>query len=75
MTTPNMLIKLKQYAGAFDPLRKQYRVMVILDSWVNKRGKYRSAVLEALFDTTVTNKIQDVRNFIVNRKGREYFES
>lgn len=74
VNTPNMLIKLKQYAGRLIRSESDTGVMVILDSRVNRRGKYRSAVLEALFDTTVTNNIHDVWNFIVNRKSEEYFE-
>ena len=74
VNTPNMLIKLKQYAGRLIRSESDTGAIVILDSRVNRHGKYRSAVLEALFDTTVTNSIQDVWNFIVNRKNEEYFE-
>lgn len=73
VNTPNMLIKLKQYAGRLIRSENDTGVMVILDSRVNRRGKYRSAVLETLFETTVTNNIQDVANFIADRKGAEYF--
>lgn len=74
VNTPNMLIKLKQYAGRLIRSESDTGVIAILDSRVNKHGKYRNAVLDVLFDTTVTNNIQDVWNFIVNRKSEEYFE-
>ena len=74
INTPNMIIKLKQYVGRL--IRSEYDtgVVAILDSRVNSTGKYRSIVLESLFDAEVTNNITSVERFIMEKKKEEYFE-
>lgn len=74
VTVPSMLIKLKQYVGRAIRVETDTAVISILDSRVARGGKYRRAVLNALFSTTVTDKITDVRVFIHRKKAAAYFE-
>lgn len=74
INTPNMIIKLKQYAGRLIRSETDTGIVAILDSRVNSWGKYRDIVLDSLFDTTATNNIQDVIKFIQRKKDRFYFE-
>lgn len=74
VTVPSMLIKLKQYVGRAIRVETDTAVISILDSRVARGGKYRRAVLNALFATTVTDKITDVRAFIHRKKIAAYFE-
>ena len=72
--TPNMIIKLKQYAGRLIRSETDTGIVAILDSRVNSRGKYRNIVLSSLFDAPVTNRIADVEEFILAKKDERYFE-
>ena len=74
INTPNMIIKLKQYAGRLIRSEIDTGIVAIMDSRVNKRGKYRDIVLKSLFDMTVTNNILDVERFINLKKDMAYFE-
>ena len=73
VTVPNMLIKLRQYAGRAIRTESDTAVISILDSRVCPSGKYRRAVLDALFKTHVVSSAYDVWAFIRNRKSPEYF--
>ena len=74
INTPNMIIKLKQYAGRLIRSETDTGIVAILDNRVNSRGKYRTVVLDALFDTTVTDNILDVERFLYSKKDSSYFE-
>ena len=74
INTPNMIIKLKQYAGRLIRSENDTGVVSILDSRVSTKGKYRSIVLDSLFDADITNNIRDVERFIMDKKGIDYFE-
>ena len=74
INTPNMIIKLKQYAGRLIRSETDTGIVAILDSRANSWGKYREIVIESLFDTTVTSNIQDIIKFIQIKKDRFYFE-
>lgn len=71
---PNMIIKLKQYAGRLIRSETDTGIVAILDSRVNSRGKYRNIVLSSLFDAPVSNRIADVEEFILAKKDERYFE-
>lgn len=73
INTPNMIIKLKQYAGRLIRSEGDTGVVAILDSRVNSEGKYRKVVLDSLFNAPVTNKITDVEQFIIDKKDDAYF--
>lgn len=70
---PRMLVKLRQYAGRAIRTETDTAVISILDSRVGHKGKYRQVVLNALFDTAVTEDIHDVRVFIRRKKDSAYF--
>lgn len=74
MNTPNMIIKLKQYAGRLIRSESDTGVIAILDSRVNAKGKYRNVVLESLFDAEVTSNLLDVERFMMDKKDTVYFE-
>ncbi len=74
INTPNMLIKLKQYAGRLIRTETDTGVLCILDSRVNNTGKYRNIVLSSLFSTTVSNDIDVVKQFLHRKKDASYFE-
>lgn len=74
INTPNMLIKLKQYAGRLIRTETDTGVLCILDSRVNNTGKYRNIVLNSLFSTTVSNDIDVVKQFLHKKKDASYFE-
>ena len=73
INTPNMIIKLKQYAGRLIRSESDTGIVAILDSRVNSEGKYRKIVLDSLFNAPVTNKITDVEEFIIDKKDASYF--
>lgn len=73
VTVPNMLIKLRQYAGRAIRTESDTAVISILDSRVCPGGKYRKAVLDVLFQTDIVSGAYDVWTFIHNRKTSEYF--
>ncbi len=74
INTPNMIIKLKQYAGRLIRSESDTGVIAILDSRVTAKGKYRNIVLESLFDAEVTSHISDVERFMLDKKDAVYFE-
>lgn len=73
VTVPNMLIKLRQYAGRAIRTESDTAVISILDSRVCPGGKYRAAALDALFRTNIADDTYDVWAFIQNRKTAGYF--
>lgn len=73
VTVPSMLIKLKQYVGRAIRVETDTAVISIFDSRVAHGGKYRRMVLNALFQTTVTDNIKAVRAFIHRKKDPAYF--
>ncbi|WP_315675772.1 ATP-dependent DNA helicase [Clostridium sp. 19966] len=70
---PEMLIKLKQGIGRLVRCETDTGVISILDARINKDGKYRRRVLEALKDYKVTDSIDEVRRFFRKVKSEDYF--
>lgn len=74
VTLPSMLIKLKQYTGRAIRTEGDTAVISILDSRVGRGGRYRAAVLSALFETTVTSQVENVIAFLREKKETGYYE-
>lgn len=70
---PDMLVKLKQGFGRLIRSETDTGVVAILDSRVNERGAYRSRVLAALPDCTVTAELSAVSQFLRKKKSSAYF--
>ena len=68
---PNMLIKLKQWIGRGIRRENDTCVFSILDSRANER--YRSDILNALPKMPVTNCMEDIGRFFLEKKDKEYF--
>ena len=68
---PNMLIKLKQWIGRGIRRENDTCVFSILDSRANER--YRSDILNALPKMPVTNCMEDIGRFLLEKKDKEYF--
>jgi len=73
VVVPEMLIKLKQGFGRLIRTETDTGVVAILDCRVNKKSAYRERALNALPDCFVTNDIDDVEEFIHNKKSADYF--
>jgi ATP-dependent DNA helicase DinG len=71
--TPNMLIKLRQWFGRGIRTETDTAVFSILDSRAGLRGKYRHDILSALPPMPLTDRINDVERFILEKKDRDYF--
>lgn len=69
---PNMLIKLRQWIGRGIRRETDTCVFSILDS--RAAGRYKSNILAALPDMPVTNRIEDVGQFLISHKDERYFE-
>ncbi|MEG0050254.1 MAG: ATP-dependent DNA helicase, partial [Clostridia bacterium] len=69
---PGMLIKLRQWIGRGIRRETDTAVLSILDS--RAHGRYRGDILAALPDMPVTDSIDEVRRFILSKKGESYFE-
>lgn len=70
---PEMLVKLIQGFGRLIRSMSDTGVVAILDSRVRDGATYRCRVLKALPFCRVTSIIADVRNFILTKKPRVYF--
>lgn len=70
---PGMLIKLRQWIGRGIRKESDTAVFSILDSRARLRGAYRRDILTALPDMPVTDRIADVRRFIIEKKTEGYF--
>ena len=69
---PGMLIKLRQWIGRGIRRETDTCVFSILDS--RAHGRYRNDISAALPSMPVTDSIDDVRRFILGKKGENYFE-
>lgn len=69
---PSMLIKLRQWIGRGIRRETDTCVFSILDS--RARGRYRSDILDALPDMPVTDRIDDVGRFLLEKKSDAYFQ-
>lgn len=69
---PSMLIKLRQWIGRGIRRETDTAVLSILDS--RAHGRYRNDILAALPNMPITDSIDDVRRFILSKKGEDYFE-
>lgn len=70
---PEMLIKLKQYAGRLIRCEEDTGVIAILDGRAGHEGRYHEAVRESLFDTQFTDRPEQVRAFYAAHKSTSYF--
>ena len=68
---PSMLIKLRQWIGRGIRRETDTCVFSILDS--RARGRYRSDILDALPDTPVTDRIDDVGRFLLEKSRMPTF--
>lgn len=70
---PEMQTKLRQGVGRAIRTETDTCAVAILDRRAAPGGKYHAEVRDALPPCPVTDKMQDVRQFIRARKGPEYF--
>jgi ATP-dependent DNA helicase DinG len=68
---PRMLIKLKQGHGRAIRSETDTAVISILD--IRANGLYKNQVINALPKCNVTNKTEDIKKFIQEKKSPEYF--
>ncbi len=66
-----MLIKLKQGHGRAIRSETDTAVISILD--IRANGLYKNQVINALPKCKATNKIEDIKKFIQEKKSPEYF--
>ncbi|MCH1948189.1 ATP-dependent DNA helicase [Enterocloster sp. OA13] len=69
---PSMLIKLRQWIGRGIRRETDTCVFSILDS--RAAGRYKKDILAALPDMPVTDRIDDVGRFILEKKSDAYFQ-
>lgn len=70
---PDMQRKLRQGFGRAIRTETDTCVVSILDKRAAPGGRYRMAVLEALPKTRLSDKLEDVEEFIRAKKGPDYF--
>ncbi|MFI3227735.1 MAG: ATP-dependent DNA helicase [Clostridia bacterium] len=68
---PNMIIKLRQWIGRGVRRENDTCVFSILDFRADKR--YYNEIINALPPISVTSELDDVRQFILNKKDEDYF--
>lgn len=71
---PEMLLKLRQWFGRGIRNETDTTAYTILDCRAGLHGKYRQNILDALPQMPVTDRIQDISRFIIEKKGEEYFK-
>lgn len=71
---PAMLIKLRQWMGRGIRRESDSAVFKILDSRASLRGKYRQEILNTLPTMPVTDRLSDVKDFIIRKKPDSYFD-
>jgi ATP-dependent DNA helicase DinG len=71
---PEMLIKLKQGYGRLIRTETDTGVVALLDCRANRRGIYRTRVLNALPDCRVTSDLSVVRRLFKTKKSSDYFK-
>jgi Rad3-related DNA helicase len=72
--TPEMLVKNKQGLGRGIRTEKDTCAFALLDSRVRVGGCYRDIVIAASPDCRVTNKVDDISEFMVLNKPIDYFD-
>lgn len=73
VSVPDMQKKLKQGFGRAIRTETDTCVISILDDRVKEGARYRKTVLDALPEMQITDRLSDVRGFILERKNKEYF--
>ena len=71
---PEMLIKLRQWVGRAVRRETDTAVISILDSRAGVNGRYRERILDALPPMPVIESIEEVGQFIREKKDAEYFD-
>jgi ATP-dependent DNA helicase DinG len=74
VAVPMMLHKLRQGLGRLIRLETDTGIVAILDCRVSRKGKYRRRVLNSIPAYTLAGSIDEIRSFIKNVKGPEYFQ-
>ncbi|MFI3251391.1 MAG: ATP-dependent DNA helicase [Eubacteriales bacterium] len=69
---PAMITKLRQWIGRGIRTESDTCVFSILDARANK--KYKDEILKSLPAMPVTDKLEDVKKFIAEKKGSDYFD-
>lgn len=70
---PEMLVKLRQWAGRGVRKETDTAVISILDSRAGVNGRYRERILDALPPMPVIESLEEVGQFIQEKKDEEYF--
>lgn len=73
IVVPDMQLKLRQGFGRAIRTETDTCVVSILDGRASAGGRYHKAVLEALPECQMTDKLADVELFIRQRKGIDYY--
>ena len=71
---PEMLLKLRQWIGRGIRTETDTTVFSILDCRAGLRGRYRQNILDALPDMPVTDRVDDVYKFIMEKKEEGYYK-
>lgn len=71
---PEMLLKLRQWIGRGIRTETDTTAFSILDCRAGVRGRYRQNILDALPDMPVTDRVDDVYKFIMEKKEEGYYK-
>lgn len=71
---PEMLLKLRQWIGRGIRTETDTTAFSILDCRAGLRGRYRQNILDALPDMPVTDRVDDVYKFIMEKKEEGYYK-
>ncbi|MEA1975652.1 MAG: ATP-dependent DNA helicase, partial [Bacillota bacterium] len=71
---PKMLIKLRQGAGRLIRSESDTGVISILDIRAGNKGKYRGEIINALPKCGASERIDDIKEFIRDKKDKSYFK-
>ena len=71
---PEMQIKLRQGFGRAIRTETDSCVVAILDPRAALGGRYHRAVLDALPEMPVSDKLTDIQHFLQSKKNPSYFE-
>ncbi len=73
VVVPKMLIKLRQGAGRLIRTETDSGVITILDARASKGSKYHDQVIESLPQCRLTDKSQEISQFLREKKTEEFF--
>ena len=70
---PEMIVRLKQGFGRLIRRETDTGIVALLDCRMRKGASYRTRVLNALPDCSITSNVAEVETFILNKKETDYF--